>query len=300
MTSPWSLSGLPVKGTHGYVADGVNYNEAMRVLGLAAGASEDAIDDAFARKAKQLHPDQGGEHESMVELSDAREAARRGPSSDLAPRQVLDLVLSQTQAMERRERRRDARERSGEVVRALIRHERRELTARKQKAQVAAGGAAIVAATAGVVRAIGSADLPVASQTVITLTLVLFAVVAATFACLAAMLKWRADRLEERIEDAAEVLSERPAYLSVIEEIERVSGHSSPWTPRALRSAIANWTDSQEAERGTIAALARSAGPREFMRLLVAKGAELDLLVEDVRAREDGRRVVEYRLRLPE
>ena len=82
--------------------------------------------------------------------------------------------------------------------------------------------------------------------------------------------------------------------MSVLHEIERVSGTPLPLLDDELRSAVEAWIDSLGYESpGTIAALARRVGPADFSRLLVARGVELDILGERLRE-VGGRRRVQY------
>ncbi|WP_148595625.1 J domain-containing protein [Aquisphaera giovannonii] len=48
---------------------------AFRLLGVLPVASLDEIKSAYRSKARQLHPDRGGDHDSMVRLNAAYEAA---------------------------------------------------------------------------------------------------------------------------------------------------------------------------------------------------------------------------------
>jgi hypothetical protein len=47
------------------------------ILGVAPGASEDVIEQAFRSKAKAAHPDAGGSDSAMAELNRARDEARK-------------------------------------------------------------------------------------------------------------------------------------------------------------------------------------------------------------------------------
>jgi hypothetical protein len=51
--------------------------ECFRVLGLDANATADDVETAFRRRAKDAHPDRGGSHETMAELTAARTQALR-------------------------------------------------------------------------------------------------------------------------------------------------------------------------------------------------------------------------------
>lgn len=48
------------------------YTRALRLLGLAPGASDDQIESAFRKAARRHHPDVGGDPEKFRELVDAR------------------------------------------------------------------------------------------------------------------------------------------------------------------------------------------------------------------------------------
>lgn len=51
--------------------------EWWRILDLAPDATLDDVEDAFRRKAREHHPDRGGNVDTMARLTEAREAARR-------------------------------------------------------------------------------------------------------------------------------------------------------------------------------------------------------------------------------
>ena len=48
------------------------YTRALRLLGLAPGASDDQIESAFRKAARRVHPDVGGDPAKFRELVDAR------------------------------------------------------------------------------------------------------------------------------------------------------------------------------------------------------------------------------------
>ncbi len=51
--------------------------EAYRVLGLDPGADEDRVKSAYRRRAKELHPDSGGDEEEFKRLNRAYESLTR-------------------------------------------------------------------------------------------------------------------------------------------------------------------------------------------------------------------------------
>jgi DnaJ-domain-containing protein 1 len=61
----------------GYAALPASSEEWWLVLGVGRDASEDEVDTAYRRLAREHHPDVGGDTNHMARLNAARDAARR-------------------------------------------------------------------------------------------------------------------------------------------------------------------------------------------------------------------------------
>ena len=126
--------------------------------------------------------------------------------------------------------------------------------------------------------------------------IIVFGVVAASAGAVAWVFNMRAQSVEHLVEDATDALGDRATYLAIITEIVRSSGRALPWKAHDLRSAVSKWVNEiGYRERDSVAALAQRVGVPDFTRLLVAKGAELEVLEESV-VSADGTPVVEYQL----
>jgi hypothetical protein len=67
---PGEKSGRPSQSGRRSQED--DYTRALRLLGLAPGASDDQIESAFRKAARRHHPDVGGDPKQFRELVDAR------------------------------------------------------------------------------------------------------------------------------------------------------------------------------------------------------------------------------------
>jgi len=292
----------------------MTYDEAVRRLGLEAGASSSAIKARYGELARKLHPDTGRSTASdklMAKLNVAREVALRGPSpataggktshqagrttgQQLVPVSVIsEVVRAQQQALTRTEERRRT---SADATRAIVRHETTRLVRIKRLATAAAGVAAGATALTAVIRAVAVPGISDAGSNEMEVVIIVFGVVAASAGAVAWVFNMRAQSVEHLVEDATDALGDRATYLAIITEIVRSSGRALPWKAHDLRSAVSKWVNEiGYRERDSVAALAQRVGVPDFTRLLVAKGAELEVLEESV-VSADGTPVVEYQL----
>lgn len=115
-----------------------------------------------------------------------------------------------------------------------------------------------------------------------------------------ALLAWRIASMERALkldlEEAAETLSDRSAYLDVLDEI----GLGTHWTRQELLGAVEEWEIPAVAPRRNgflgpryvavpLALTAHEIGAVDFSRLLLAKGLELELIEERQALGQDGR-----------
>lgn len=69
---------------------------AARVLGVPADASSERVVAAFRRRAKSVHPDQGGSQEAMYELVQARSVLLgAGPPPHAGPRPPVVIIRTE-------------------------------------------------------------------------------------------------------------------------------------------------------------------------------------------------------------
>ena len=153
-------------------------------------------------------------------------------------------------------------------------------------------------AVTGLLRAVALVGLSNSESDVVAELIIIFAIVAALAWIVVWMLNIRVSQVQQLVEDATDVLSDRRSFLAILNEVEEVSGSQRPWLDNALRDAVEKWISATaRGDDGTVADLASRVGATEFTKLLVAKGAELDLLSDQVRS-IDGRVRVEYDVKL--
>lgn len=283
----------------GYFSD-VRYVEALLRLGLEPGASADEVQQAYRSLAKADHPDSNGHHRLMVSLNEARNVAldRASPGTQLVSVDVVsELAKGQERAVtlvEERAERRDAVERS---VRSLIRYQTSRLVRLKRTVQAVAyvgSGATVVT---GLLRAVALVGLSNSESDAVAELIIVFAVLAALSWLGVWTLNIRVNQIQQLAEDATDVLSDRRAFLAILNEVEESSESQRPWLDNALRDAVEKWISAAHGDHGTVADLASRVGATEFTKLLVAKGAELDLMSDQVKS-VDGRVRVEYDVKL--
>jgi hypothetical protein len=257
----------------------VTEEEALRHLGLEAGATRSEIQAAFRRRAKAAHPDSSGSDVDMSRLNEAKDVALGiAERAELIPiSAVNELIRSQERSMIRVEGRAERRERAQRAVQNLVRHETNRVTRRKREAQAVgwlAGGATVVT---GLLRAVVLTDP--SNRGLFAILIIVFAVLGAVLGVIVWLMNFRVTQVQQLVEDASETLSERGAYFAILHEIETASDATLPLLDDEFRRAIGLWIDRLGYDSpGTVAALARRVGPDEFSRLLTAKGAELEVL----------------------
>ncbi len=264
------------------------------MLGLPEDASPESIRARFRALAMQLHPDQGNDDaEAFVRLQEARVSAL-GESSDapLVPLdQVTQLVRVATGALAHREEQRARREESESVKRQVVRARTSPLKAARRRVSFLTGLTALLGGLSQLIRVLpwDSASL-VATLVGATLGL---------YTSLLGLIIWRHTQriaqIQDAVEDATEALEERPTFVRAVREIAQ-ERESLPLTRDHLLDLVDAWSE-RNSEYGyssmsallapsrrpaglSLADCARVIGPEDFAKLVIAKGKELELLIE--------------------
>src|SRR6266568_4475504 len=263
--------------------------QALRRLGLRAGASEEEIEARFRELAKADHPDTGGSDSAMAELNEAREIALRAARRALVPvALVKDLIGASTQIVLAREERKQATQ---ATIASIIRHNAGRFKRYRRTAGMFAFLSGVGAAFSG-----GLIETPVISL-FRPLSDLLFAILgfAAAYLGMLAWLYWSAaEHIEEAIADAAESLDDKTTFVGVVKEIETASISRMPWSRKDLDRLITEWAQPRRMSplilpiwrlrsiRGTVPLrrLAAHIGSADFSRLLIARGLEKGLFSE--------------------
>lgn len=283
--------------------------EALLRLGLTEAASADDINRAWRQAMKAVHPDTGSNPDPAltVLLNDARAVALAGRPQDVgqlvplsAVRELIKADMAVSGATERASER---------TLRKITMHHVGGLAFRKRQRTILASVSAGVTVILGAITAFGklgdSEDWVVMYQplfgvaTGVGLLLTSFVAVAA----------WRVTTMERTLaldlEEIADTLDDRTAYVDVLEEIDV----GKFWTRQELLAAVEQWARREPGARrgGAMSAfigpaysavpvshVAAEIGPYDFVKLLLAKGQELELIKEREMVREDGRAVYGY------
>jgi hypothetical protein len=280
--------------------DAMDLTEAFARLGLETTATRDEIDAAWRQAMKAVHPDTGTAPDGnlAVVLNQARATALSAvavPSTELVPlAAVMELVKAQQPAQMER-----AARASDQALKSVVMHHVGGLAYRKRQRAILASIGAFVTVVLTLLAAVNRI-VPEDSQAFYGF----LAAFAAVLTALVGLGAWRLSAQERTLnldlEEAAETLSDRAAYLDTIDEI----GLGAVWTRQELHAALQGW-EVPEVRNSThgpslgffgppyrsvpLAHTAAEIGHVDFGRLLVAKGIELDLVQEDAFVREDGR-----------
>jgi len=273
--------------------------EAFKTLGLDPGASAADAQRAFRTLAAQAHPDGGASAEAagelIAKLDEARNVILAADGQLPALGAVTDLVLAQTQVLERWEKRQEASARADAMERTMIQRETSGLLLRKRQAQQAVAICGGLAALSAFFRSVAVPPFNEGSAFIGTVLAVLGVTIA-----IAGLLAWissqESRKAEALVEDAIEMLSDRPSCLAILNEIEATADSRSPWTSSQLDQALDQWSSASRATSGTVAALARAVGTGDFRRLLATKAGVHGLLEDRITVADGERRSVYVRL----
>jgi hypothetical protein len=271
--------------------------EALEVLGVDEDATTAEIQSAFDKQAFVAHPDHGGDDGSFRRLVEARKVALGEQGSALVPiDQIKDLVVAVTQPLVRQAEKAERLEARRQVFTQVVRVHVSPLRAARRKRAELLGAAAGATALTQVIRA-----FPVGGHVVEYVSLGALAALVYAAAGIGVMIQrisWRIRRIENAIEDANETLSEKAAFVAVFQEIGRGSDSDPPWTRDDLLEGIRSWGGEDDAQDRDVPLpnLVSEIGVRDFYKLLIAKGRELDL-IEEIEDWDDDDYYVAYDLR---
>lgn len=291
---------------------------AEEIRRFAAEASTLDADDRRARYlelVKRAHPDGPGSDDLLRSLVDAYEQSNFETTSkgsmDMVVRQALAGELTRSRSDELAVRRHDSKR----VVSDLVRHHTSGLAQAKRQGRAASLAIAGVAALVALLRTLGLDQVEVTNvdgerveQSWISPTarVLLFSVLAVLTAVIA-LLAWRASAraawIEGAIEDAASTLGDKNSYLRALVELRRDGALGAFWSHDELRDAVHRWVSTDQRghrPRGLLAvpiftlvraraepqtvplrSLASVCGASDFANLLIVKGLERELLLEE-------------------
>jgi hypothetical protein len=289
--------------------------EAFELLDLPESATDEEIEGRARVLALAFHPDRPqGDLAKFRDLQEAKRVALGRPhSSELVPlSQVAEIVRAATGGVAQREARQELQLETERVVGQLVRAH----TSRLRHLQRLAGliGAVVlgIAGATQVVRRIlpfslsGTSSTGTTAMNAISLTLALCAAVFGLFAWVS---RERSRSVEHAIEDVSETLDDKSFLVAVLYEISERVGKPLPWTRWELREAVDAWSEGDDVEvsRGlfdelrvtlgdarSVASLASIVGPDDFTRLIIAKGQERGVLIEQETTDDRGRLVLTY------
>jgi hypothetical protein len=285
----------------------MNRAEALTRLGLDFDATPAEIDRAWRSAMKRVHPDSGSDPEPalVAALNEARQvalAAAASTATALVPRDsAYELVRSDpTLAMHAAT--------SERALRTVVMHHVGHLAYQRRQRTILAGLTGGGAALLALIGALTRFDPYVVPPSLVLSMSALLATVSALFGVLA----WRTAAIERRLQleldEVAETLSDRAALADTLTEL----GLQSFFTRGELHAAISHWAAGVHVarrDRGpTVASSVREVllpvgaryrsvplahtaaviGAVDFAKLLIAKGVELGMLIEDERVTGNG------------
>lgn len=285
----------------------MNIAEAFQALGLHMDATSEEVDRRFRELSLHSHPDTGGDDGRMKEL-----LAARATAADFAASRSIVVYRPPTGTVGYPEGRREVANRAFAAV--LRFHVGRLRALQRLAAFVGAIGVGASALSSRLSPFADQLEPLIPSQMAAAIGLVGIAI------CFAALVvQFAITALQQAVEDMQEALSDRSTFVDLLLElhidstkpmtVESLDAHVQYWldpsyprmrsAARAARSA-ARWI-SPSALFGSsmsLKALARRLGSRDFTKLVLAKGGEVQLLQRAERV-EDGRLIAEYRVLLP-
>ncbi|HEX5592671.1 MAG TPA: J domain-containing protein [Solirubrobacterales bacterium] len=270
--------------------------EALDLLGLKLDATDDQIDKAYRQASKHLHPNAagGGDRERWEALLHARDIARARSNGDLVPVSLVrELVREQERALEKRDRRQERAAETKRASQAVVRRHTSRLDERKRSAWAVGVGMAAITLLTSLLKAIVFTGSNFEQDAFVTALISTCGVASIGLGLIGLTAQTRAQRLEHEIEDVTNQLSQKAEWLSLFREIRRHGEvEEPPWSPEEFAEAISEWADAVgPVDHRSLASTASTVGSRDFGRLMIAKGLELELLAEETEESEGEPRV---------
>lgn len=283
--------------------------EALTRLGLDEFASRDHINDAWRNAMKAVHPDSGTAPDPAmtVLLNEARTVALgalpNGNGAALVPIEtVMDLVRARPEPGPT-----SAQRAAEQTFTKVVMHHVGGLAYRKRQRVILASVTAGVTALLGLGAAFGRFGYDTEMWKAV---LGGFTAAGAALSAGIGIVAWRVSAMERTLKldlaETAETLSDRTAYIDVLDEI----GLGEFWSRQELLDVLGQWdvpTDAGVRRVGLLGTLfgppyravplahtAAEIGPVDFARLLTTKGVELELVEERRMERSDGRTAYGY------
>lgn len=223
----------------------MEWTHAFHELGLEFGASPAEIQKAYRAKAREHHPDLGGDVDSMRDLNEARDIALRH-TSELSEQSSQDLVLQKILDLEsRRDEREASQEKGRELVAATASFQIGRLRRLQRRASASAVVTASIAGALALLKVAGPASSPV-----LNLYVAVLAGVAIGFGLYRALLAERISQIQFAIEDAGAALMRRPAFASVFRDIGEGLLDADDFEEMELELAVKFWLQSDNPRGG--------------------------------------------------
>ena len=229
----------------------VTFEQALEIMDLEPDATPTEVDARFHELASQTHPDHGGSAESFAAVVAARDRLKeQAKGGDLVrlgrgASEVVTTPSSELVAIEReRDASRERREHSEQVARGLVRAEVSRLTRSRRRASFLAwlgggAGALTLALRYTDSTAEGYVGFPWIAPVLIFSIGLGVACAIGSFA-----VSDQISRIEQAIEDAAETMSSRAAFLDLIYEIVDYGQMDDIglWSTSELIDGVAWWS----------------------------------------------------------
>jgi DnaJ domain len=256
--------------------------EALEILGVGPDAAKEEIEAAFRKAARTAHPDsENGNRPLWDRLVEARDLLI-GPSESrtLVP---LDAVREMARAQERALVRADERAERVAATEITVRSVVMRHTAPLERQRRVAWAAGLFAGGIGVLLTLlRSVDLRPegeAGSALVTVMILLY-VTSGLLGLIGITFRFRAERLEQVINDVTSQLSRKSEYLRVLNEIRRESTVPFPWSRDAFDYALDEWENGLSEISSSLAGTVARIGIDDFGEIFLSKGVELGVLVE--------------------
>jgi hypothetical protein len=235
--------------------------QAFELLGLAPGATPDAIQDRFRELAPEVHPDvPGGDEESFKRLEAARRVALAAHhSTALVPLdQVTELIRAATGGLAERTERQERANQATRFVGGLVRAHTSKLKRVQRTAGITAAIAGLTAAVLQYIKTKGAFYGDYYDYDYIPNGLSIALTIPFVYCGFRAWIgRERGIAIAGALEDIAETFDDRSTIVDAVYEIEDESEIERPWTRDMLIRAVAKWAHLDRNGSGTSDGLSR-------------------------------------------